>query len=174
MKTLDIRRHSRRDAQSVHLNTAGVLLARAIGVDSPRYTCVLSSPALRAIETAVAMGYAIDAECDELALPDAHGLAVELDLIKSFGDASMLSRGGLHTPAYLVTLAAWVREMLESLPDGGAMLMVTHGGVVECLAAALVPAACATLGPGAGFCEGVRVKIDAAGPWHLTRLGTGS
>ncbi len=169
MKTLDIRRHSRRDAHSAHLNRAGVALARAIGDGSPRYARVLSSPARRAAETAVALGFAVDADCDELALPEERGLALELDLIKNFGDAAMLARGGQHTPAYLARLANWVREVLSAMPDEQAVLMVSHAGVVECLAAALSPD-CAELGDGVGFCEGVRMCFHADGRLTMLRL----
>jgi broad specificity phosphatase PhoE len=163
MKTLDVRRHSRRDTGSAHLNQAGVDLALRLVPGSPVYSFCWSSPALRAIETAIGLGCAITREEDLLALPEMHGLAIELDSIKNFADAARMSRGGQHVPDYCDALRALTAEAFAALAAGEAALWVSHGGIVECVAAALDHAHAAVLGSGVGFCEGVRLLQDDNG-----------
>jgi broad specificity phosphatase PhoE len=69
MRWLEVRRHSltkkgpARDRRS-HLSAQGVALARAVGAELGPIAYVLTSAAPRAIETAVAMGVAVDNTVD--------------------------------------------------------------------------------------------------------------
>ena len=60
MRYLEIRRHSRRIQPNEHLSQEGVDLARRIGKEAGPFDLVVSSPELRASETAVAMGFAVE------------------------------------------------------------------------------------------------------------------
>ncbi len=170
MRTLELRRHSIRDRNSAHLSQAGVTLARAQGATLPPFALVLSSPALRAIETAVALGHAIDEERDELALPDEPALALELDACKKFADVARLIKGGLHMPAYARQLLMFADTVAGSLEAGAHALLVTHGGVVETLALACDTSAdAAALGTGISFCEGVTLQLND-GTWSIAAV----
>src|SRR5262245_3439354 len=65
MKTIEIRRHSMRFKPGDHLNQPGVTLARLIGENLGPFDRVVTSRLPRAIETAIAMGFAVD-ELNEL------------------------------------------------------------------------------------------------------------
>lgn len=154
-------RHSARDRHVAHLNQTGVALARRTGDPLGTFALVHSSPALRAIETAVAMGYAITEERDELALPDEPALERELDGVRRFEDAARLLRSGARIPAYGAQLRAFVEETVASLHDHSDVLMISHGSLIEVLALACCPAANpASLEPGLAFCEGVRLDFE--------------
>lgn len=160
MRTLEHRRHSIRNP-SGHLSQQGVTLARRIGSTIGPFEIVLTSPKARAFETAIAMGFAVDEQIDALAecsddLADAadHGgfAAVGRLVRASHGAAAKFARA--HRKALLDAIAA--------LPDGAAALAVSHAGVVEASAAALLPDNfdLARLGAGAGYCEGVRLMFE--------------
>lgn len=153
-------RHSSRERHFAHLNQAGVALARRAGERLGVFAQVYCSPAVRAIETAVAMGYAVSAEREELALPDGKALSRELDTIRRFEDAARLLRAGAHIPVYGAQLRAFVEEAVATLHDKNDLLMISHGGLIEVLALACCPSALAAqLDPELSFCEGVRLDF---------------
>jgi hypothetical protein len=59
MRYLELRRHTRRKGQDPHISQAGLDLARKAGDGMGPFVRVVSSPAVRCIETAVAMGFAV-------------------------------------------------------------------------------------------------------------------
>ena len=175
MRSVYVLRHSAREPYDVHLSQAGVRLAREIGESLGPMARVCSSPAQRCIETAVALGFAVQEERDELALPDDDALALELDAIGDFADAVRLSQHGEHVPAYAGRLGEFVRTIVDGLYDHEDALLVTHGGIVEVIAAALAGSASARLGDGAGYCDGVRLMTEdgaAIRRWSVQRLCT--
>ena len=60
MKIIEHRRHSIREKPSKHISQEGVNLARKVGEEMGEFDRVFSSTAPRAIETTVAMGYAVE------------------------------------------------------------------------------------------------------------------
>ena len=65
MRSIQIRRHSytKKGAargKGSHLSAAGVTLARRIGAETGPFELVLTSTVPRTLETAIAMGYAVD------------------------------------------------------------------------------------------------------------------
>src|SRR6516162_1871467 len=71
MRTIEIRRHSYTKkgdgrGQGSHLSQEGVALARRIGGAIGPFDLVLTSPAPRALETAIAMGFAVDDHVEAL------------------------------------------------------------------------------------------------------------
>ena len=66
---VEIRRHSARHHDEWgHLTQAGVELAQRVGATMGRFDLVVSSPLPRAAETAIAMGYGVDREIEDLAV----------------------------------------------------------------------------------------------------------
>lgn len=163
MRTLEHRRHSRRDPGGVHLNAAGLALARSVAPGLPRFDRVVTSPLPRAVETAEAMGLAVDAMLAPLAemtdevgalLASAPGLGPTFDRI-----AGYLGRSHAIREFADQQLALW-RAELDRVPEGGGLLMISHGGLIELGAAAALPEVVRGWGAGFGYLEGVRMTWD--------------
>ncbi len=158
MRILEHRRHSIRDA-SGHLSQQGVTLARGVGAKTGPFELVFTSVKPRAFETAIAMGYAVDEQLEVLAdwsddLSDAverGGFVAVGKLLRGAGAAAKMAK------AYRRALL----DVVRSLGDGKAALVVSHGGVVEASAMACMPGADAdALGRPVGYCEGIRLVFD--------------
>ena len=52
-------RHSHREGKNPHISKKGLTLANEIGKKLPSFDVVLSSSSVRAIETTIAMGFAV-------------------------------------------------------------------------------------------------------------------
>lgn len=163
MKIIEVRRHSIRERMSQDLSDQGILLARFIGEEIGPFNRVLTSCIPRAIQTAAAMGFQAD---EQVELLNTYGDAVEtvIPWPASFDEyTAPLLRGGA-AKRYADQLAAYYRHLAESLPDGGAALVITHGGVVEISAVACFPTANhAAWGNYIECCEGVRMVWEAGG-----------
>lgn len=159
MRTLEHRRHSLR-APSGHLSPQGVRLARALGPSLPAFDLVVTSPRTRAVETAVALGFAVDDTDDALAeWPDDLSDAVERG---GFAGAA----AWLAQPGNADAVKGYRRVMLDALravPDGGHGLIVSHLGVVEACVCAVLSSSLdpAALGGCVGVLEGVRLTFEA-------------
>ena len=71
MRILEIRRHTMRTKPGQHLSQAGVDLARLVGMRVGPFDRVITSTIPRAFETAIAMGFAVDEQLDQIArMPD--------------------------------------------------------------------------------------------------------
>jgi len=170
MRELEVRRHSRRERPGQHLTRWGVAHARRIGADLGPFDRVVTSPLARCVETAVAMGFAVDEVDPRLAGPD--GLGETVPGFEGFeGDAGRPGLAGLIVQGG--PLAAFVREQAQvwqelaflGLPDGGRGLVIGHGAAyLDGVALYLRPAdALLATGPLASYCEGFRLRYDAAG-----------
>ena len=163
MRTLEHRRHSRRDPAGIHLNAAGIALARRVARDLPAFSRVLTSPKPRAVETAEAMGLSVDGRLPALGeMPDDVGPAVDEMGPTGFASYVEFVERSEAMRAYAEGQAdAWRRE-LERVPEGGAMLLISHGGIIEFGAAAAVPGLARGWGPPLGYLEGIRLDWDGA------------
>jgi len=161
VRTLEHRRHSRRDPAGIHLNADGAELARRVGASLPRFDRVATSPKPRAVETARAMGLSVDSELPALAeMPDDVGIMIDELHPRSFADFVELTERSVSMATYARhQLEAW-RAELERVPDGGALLLVSHGGIIEFGAAAALPRVARTWGPPLGYLEGIRLRWD--------------
>ena len=65
MKYLELRRHSKRVIPGEHLSQTGVALARRVGEAMGPFDLVITSTLTRAFETAIAMGFAVQEQCEE-------------------------------------------------------------------------------------------------------------
>lgn len=157
MKTIEIRRHSIRERMSQDLSEQGRVLARFIGEELGPFQRVVTSCLPRAIQTAVAMGFQVD---EQVELLNTYGDSVEMEIPwpASFDEyTAPLLRSGAPK-RYAERLVTFYTHLAESLPDGGAALVVTHGGVVEIGAVACFPDANhAAWGSHVEYCEGVRM-----------------
>jgi broad specificity phosphatase PhoE len=138
MRWLEVRRHSLTKKSNVrgldsHLSQKGVDLARLVGRSLGPFASVVTSASPRAIETALAMGYAVDDT---------------VDLPSGYLPGQIAHHDQWHWPqpyrryaellAQLPELAAvayahrelWTR-MLAAVPDGTTVLVVSHGGGIE-------------------------------------------
>jgi broad specificity phosphatase PhoE len=161
MKLIEIRRHALRRKPGPNLTQAGVDVARGIGQAQPRFQRVITSTVPRAVQTAVAMGWAVD---EEVELLTTYGQAIEdvLPWPQPFA-AYAAARDLPMVTQYLERLAAFYHKLLASLPEGGAALVVNHGGVAEMSAIACCPDTSAWDGePHLECCEGVRLSWDHA------------
>lgn len=157
MRLLEHRRHSRRDPASPHLSREGVALARKVAPTLARFDRVVTSPKPRAVETAVELGLRVDAKVPELGtMPDDAGFPMDPSELTSFADYTTLFHRSEAMALYArAQEEVWLRE-LRRVPDGGRLLMVSHGGMIESGAVAAWGDATASWGPVLGYLEGVR------------------
>jgi broad specificity phosphatase PhoE len=152
-----------------HLSAHGVALARAVGAELGPFAFVVTSSSPRAIETAVAMGFAVD---DAVDMPAGY-VPGEVD----HHDQWSWPRPYLHYAALLAAgggLAAVAAEhrriwtaAVSSVPEGGAALVVSHGGAVEpALVSCLPDADHVSWGAPFGRLDGVRLGFEDG---HFTR-----
>ena len=129
MKFIEIRRHSIRSQPGDHLNQSGVTLARFVGQNLGPFDRVVTSTLPRAIETAVAMGFAAD-ELNETM--SAYGNAVGKEApwpLSLAGYAEVVSKGGAATH-YANQLVVVYDKLANYLAEGRAALVINHGGVL--------------------------------------------
>lgn len=161
MRTLEIRRHTVRHKPGQNINQQGVELARRVGAGMGRFDVVVTSPLPRAFQTAIAMGYAVDDEIAEIGVDAFGDPGADYDSWRTFEDiARSVERDkGARKPAEKL-LKTWKR-LARLADDGGRVLAISHGGVIELGAIACFPDADhAAWGPLLGYCEGVRASFD--------------
>ncbi len=157
---LEVRRHSIRAQHSQHLSQAGVDLARRVGNQMGRFDRVVTSTLPRAYETALAMGFAVDEQIEQLStLGNEVQAAIQWDAgYAAWAQAAQRSAVVAH---YTHAMAELWRSIVRALPENGRALIITHGGIVEAGATGCLPsntvysrsAAC-------GYCEGVRGTFE--------------
>ncbi len=149
MKTLEIRRHSltkkgEAKGSGTSLSQAGVELARAVGGEMPRFDRVVTSAIPRTAETAIAMGFAVDAIIPELCPGDpefysevGHHERWSWDVpFQRFAD--LVAGGGPTARLSALQLGIW-RDLLTAIPTAGHALVISHGRVIESGLVALIP-----------------------------------
>jgi broad specificity phosphatase PhoE len=157
MKTIEIRRHSIRHRPGDHLNQAGVRLARRVGEGLGPFEWVVTSTLPRAFETAIAMGFAVDKQID---LMSSSGMSVEHEIPwpQPFDVYAKAVKRNHAAAAYANRLAEYYAELAHSLPEGGAALVVNHGGIVEMGVVASFPDAdYESWGGAVDYCEGAKL-----------------
>jgi broad specificity phosphatase PhoE len=158
VRFLEVRRHSVRNLPDEHLSDGGRRLAADVGRTRGPFRLVVTSPALRARETAVAMGFPPD-EVD----PTWYGLGdgrvpFPLSFPEMRDQLAVNPRAREVAGKFVVA----VRALLERVPDEAAVLVVAHGGVPELVAATRCePAVLAQLGGACRCMEGVYLEFEA-------------
>ncbi|MCI4340729.1 MAG: histidine phosphatase family protein [Thermoplasmata archaeon] len=174
MRSIDYRRHSRRDPGAVHLNDEGRALARRIGAASGPFDRVVTSTVPRAIETAEAMGFPVSDRRPELATWGP-GVEAALGPIIDWSDYARALRRSPTVARFAELQRSILLGVARALPEGGRALVVSHGGVLEIGAVAALPEADhrAWGGP-AGYCEGIQLTFDSDRFFRGTPLRVGS
>lgn len=157
---VELRRHSIRVKPGQNLSRAGVELARRVGNATGPFERVITSTIPRAYETAVAMGYAVDEQLEQLGMID-DGVEDEVAWDAGFAAWGEAFRRGGPVARYASKHAAFLREVAAALSPGGTALVVSHGGIVEAQAVGCLPDADhAAWGGACSWCEGVRLTFD--------------
>ena len=126
MRYLEVRRHSTRAKPGVHLSPAGIERAQRVAHMARPFARVVTSPVTRAYETAVAMGLVVD-EQDERLATMASDVDLELPWPFSFAEAAAaVGRGGAAARFAARQAQVW-RSVVQSAPDDGSILIITHG-----------------------------------------------
>lgn len=160
MKIVEFRRHSIREKPSPHLTQEGVDLAKEVGKEMGNFDRVISSTSPRAIETAVAMGYAIDATFDEFS-GTPKGLEEEIEWGIGFPQYAEVIQQEGKTTKYSKKMAAFIKSLVSELPEKGSILIVSHGGLIEiCVIGCLPNIDYNFWGNPLETCEGVRLAFD--------------
>jgi len=136
------------------------MLARRVGSDAGPFDIVVTSHLARAIETAVAMGFAVGEKWEKLGeypetLPARIGWPASLDVIGQnvhrFPDVRDFASA---------QWANW-KSVLTALPQEGRGLVVTHGAMIELGAIVLLNETRASLNaPAFAYCEGLRIHVE--------------
>jgi broad specificity phosphatase PhoE len=161
MRYLELRRHTMRHKPGKHLTQTGVTLARHTGATMGTFDYVVTSTLERAFETALAMGYAVDEQLKELSTIT-EGVEDELGTWEvGFVKWGELANQKTKTAKYVKAQAELVKSFLAKVPEGGAVLVISHGGIVEAQAVGCLPEANhAEWGSFADYCEGVRLTFE--------------
>jgi broad specificity phosphatase PhoE len=141
MRTIEVRRHcytkkGTSRGKGSHLSTQGVVQARRIGEQIGPFNLVLTSQVPRTLETALAMGFAVDDQLDALgdlseAVWDEIGHQERWTWDNPFVRfAEFIALEGAVAQMGKRQEEAW-RNALESVPVGGAVLVISHGRVIE-------------------------------------------
>ena len=171
MRTIEIRRHAYTKkgegrGKGSHLSPEGVALARKIGGEIGPFNLVLTSPVPRALETAIAMGFAVNDQVEALgdlspAVLEEVGHHERWAWEQPFvAFAHFVRQGGPTTRMGELQRETWVRA-LESVPTGGRVLIISHGRIIESGLVTCIPDGdFAAWGPSFRHCEGVRITFD--------------
>jgi broad specificity phosphatase PhoE len=161
MRTLIHLRHGEREPTGVHLTEAGFRRAAELGRTLPRFDRVVTSPKLRAVETAEAMGYRVDATLAELGgLPGPLARWVEREAPRSFADYVALVGKVAEASEHAERLAGLWADELERLPADRTLLLVSHGEVIELGTVGALGDRAGRWGPTLGLLEGVELVRD--------------
>ena len=156
MPVLEVRRHTMRAKPGQHLSQQGVELANLVGRTTGPFDLVLTSEKPRAIETAIAMGYAPTRQVDKL------GLLPEpiLDAVawpNAIGNISKIVHHHRSCREFAREQADEWRSLASQLKDNQSALIITHGAIIELGSIGLCPnASHSTWGEAIGYCEGFR------------------
>lgn len=163
MRCLEIRRHSKREPSQLHLSQWGVDLARRTGEALGPFDKVVTSPLPRCVETAVAMGCAVNATYEELAGDDGLGETfpdmIKINWAEGYqGFARMIATSSALAEFAEKQAKLW-RVIVQTVPEGGRVLLIVHGGgYLEGAAAVCLPHADhKDWGPTSSYCEGLRL-----------------
>jgi broad specificity phosphatase PhoE len=168
MRWLEVRRHSLTKKGTIrgrgsHLSAKGVVLARMVGESLGPFVYVVTSVSPRAIETALAMGFAVD---DTIELPSGY-VAGEVDHHDQWRwprpyrtYAELVARPSRLAGVAEAHRVAWT-QVVEAVPDGAAALVVGHGGGIEPgLVACLPDADHESWGAPFSHCDGARLCFN--------------
>lgn len=146
-----------------HLSQSGVSLARQIGDGNRQFDLVVTSDLSRAIETAIAMGLAVDRLVPELGvLPENIFRAIEWP--NALANISRIANNNENCRAFAAQQGRLWRSVFGELAGDQSALIVTHGGIIELGAIGFLPDADhAAWGDAIGYCEGFKFTSSLDG-----------
>ncbi len=160
MRFVEVRRHTMRTKPGQHLSQPGVTLARRVGNSMGPFDRVITSTLPRAYETTIAMGYAVDEDTDALSQMG-YTVSEGVAWPTPFGRIARAMHSNDAVSVYARDQADLWRSYAAALPDGGAALIISHGGIVELGAVAALPAAEHEMwGAHIDYCEGIRLVFE--------------
>ena len=168
VRWVEVRRHSltKKGAargRGSHLSAEGVALARAAGAQLGDIAYVAASCSPRAIETAIAMGFAVDDTFDLPAgyVPGEVGRHDQWSWpLPYLIYAALIVEDRVLAEVAKLHKASWAAAAAQ-LTDGQTALIVSHGGAIEpALVACLPNADHASWGAPFTHCDGARLAID--------------
>ncbi len=160
MRILEVRRHTIRSLSSPHISQDGVDLARRVGQGLGKFDRVVTSTLPRAFETALAMGYAVDEQLEQLSIMDDE-VQVVVQWNAGYAAWAKAAANSVVVGLYTQSLAELWRSIARALPEGGRALIISHGGIVEAgTVGCLPPTIRKTYGPACSYCEGARLTFD--------------
>ena len=147
-----------RTKPGAHLSRDGIALARMVGATSPDYHSVTTSTVPRAIETAIAMGFAVDETLEELGtIPDQ--VMADVGWPRAFAEVAPALAKSTPALAFASALGRLWQTIAANVPIGETGLIVTHGLFIELGTLASLPAMSPHVWGGPiGYCEGVRLS----------------
>lgn len=165
MRYLELRRHTMRDKDNPQINQAGLDLARRVGLGMGPYARVVSSPQLRAVETAIAMGFAVtelyEPVQEQLKKKRCRQLEKLLPLSLAFRPRAKILQEEKAGRRYGDLLLSQWTDLARRTPNGKTTLVITHGGYIEDSAIACLPAVDhRRWGPNFAYCEGILLTFD--------------
>ena len=161
MRVVDHFRHSIRTSPGKHLSREGVRLARSVGEALGDYDLVVTSTRPRAIETAIAMGYASDRQLEDLG--SMFGADLELDWTAGCSAFALAAESSKVVARAARKQARILQSIAADLPQDGKALVVSHGGVIELGVVGLLPNHdFSAWGASCERCEGVRLHFDGS------------
>lgn len=155
------------------LSRDGVALARRVGAELGSFDTVAVTPVPRTMETALAMGFAVDAVLEFACgyLPGEFDRHVQWEWSQPYVRLAERIRSGGRLAELASADAAMWAMLVAQLPPGGRALVVSHGGSIEPVVVACLPTADhASWGPAFAHCDGVILRehlgrfIDVE--WH--------
>lgn len=160
MRTLEIRRHTHRNVPQPHLSQLGVDLARRAGEGLGKFDRVVTSTIPRAFETAIAMGYAVDEQIEQLGLMT-EAVTATTKWNAGFTAWRLAAQSSPIVARYTQVMADVLRAIVRTLPDEGRALIISHGGIVEASVVGCVPVSTSFADDAAcGYCEGARLVFN--------------
>ena len=162
MRVLEHRRHSLRAPGDPHLSAEGVRLAHSVAPRLGSFRRVITSTAVRAVETATELGRPAELQLDELRqMPADVGRQVESVVSPaSFQKYWKLVQRERAVREFAEGQASLWRRLLSDLPDGSRLLMISHGGIIELGSLAARPQEAPTWGLAVAPLEGVRLSLQ--------------
>jgi broad specificity phosphatase PhoE len=173
MRWLEVRRHAytkKGPARGTgsHLSQEGVDAARRAGAEIGVVQRVTASTVPRTLETALAMGFAVNVlaemggEAWQRAQAEA-GHHAQWEWADPFARYLTLIGGGGAVAELARRQAELWAEAASQVADGGTALVISHGGLIEPGLVACLPGADrASWGGPFAHCEGVRLAFDGA------------
>lgn len=155
-------RHAHRIGKNPHISKNGLKKANKIGKKLPEFDKVLSSVSIRAVETAIALGFSIDETInfDDAEPKGSHSPSTER-VFDTFEDFKRNIQNISYFKIYSSNLVSLLSTKLHSNKDLNKILIISHGGVIEYSTIGFLPNVdYKSWGPVVDHCNGVKLIFE--------------